>query len=90
MKKLLLLILIALLLALSIFIVIQGVEIGKIEVLGIKEIQEKNSELDAKIQQAGKLAEKDYQQAVSEVETNTKKLKDPGNGSFKLLTETNV
>lgn len=76
MKKLLLLILIALLLALSIFIVIQGVEIGKIEVLGIKEIQEKNSELDAKIQQAGKLAEKDYQQAVSEVETNTKKLKE--------------
>lgn len=76
MKKLLLLILIALLLALSIFIVIQGVEIGKIEVLGIKEIQEKNSELDAKIKQAGKLAEKDYQQAVSEVETNTKKLKE--------------
>lgn len=76
MKKLLLLILIALLLALSIFIVIQGVEIGKIEVLGIKEIQEKNSELDDKIQQAGKLAEKDYQQAVSEVETNTKKLKE--------------
>lgn len=76
MKKLLILILIALLLTLSIFIVIQGVKIGKLEVLGIGQIQEKNEELDSKIQQAGKLAEKDYQQAVSDVNTNTKKLKE--------------
>ena len=76
MKKLLLLILIALLLALSIFIVIQGVGVGNLQVLGIKGIQQKNSELDSKIQQAGKLAEKDYQQAVSEVEESTKKLKE--------------
>lgn len=76
MKKLLILILIALLLALSIFMVIQGVSIGKIEILGIKGIQQKNSQLDEKIQQAGKLAEKDYQQAVNDVKTNTKKLKD--------------
>lgn len=76
MKKLLLLILIALLLALSIFIVIQGVDVGGLQILGIKGIQQKNSELDEKIQQAGKLAEKDYQQAVSEVEESTKKLKE--------------
>lgn len=76
MKKLLLLILIALLLALSIFIVIQGVGVGNIQILGVKGIQQKNTELDEKIKQAGKLAEKDYQQAVSEVEESTKKLKE--------------
>ena len=76
MKKLLILILIALLVALTMFIGIKGVTIGSIEILGIKGIQEKNSELDEKIQQAGKLAEKTYAQAVSEVETNAKKLKE--------------
>ncbi len=76
MKKLLILVLIALLVALTMFIGIKGVTIGSIEILGIKGIQEKNSELDEKIQQAGKLAEKTYAQAVSEVETNAKKLKE--------------
>ncbi len=76
MKKLLILILIALLVALTMFVGIKGVTIGSIEILGIKGIQEKNSELDEKIQQAGKLAEKTYSQAVSEVEVNAKKLKE--------------
>ena len=76
MKKLLILILIALLVALSIFIVIQGVNIGSLEILGVKGIQSKSSQLDEKIQQAGKLAEKDYQQALNDVKTNTKKLKE--------------
>ena len=76
MKKLLILILIALLLALSIFIVMNNVEIGKLEILGITGIQQRNSELDSKIQQAAKLAEKDYKQAVSDVETSAKKLKE--------------
>lgn len=76
MKKLLILILIALLVTLSIFIVIQGVHIGSLEILGVKGIQEKSSQLDEKIQQAGKLAEKDYQQALNDVKTNTKKLQE--------------
>lgn len=76
MKKLLILILIALLLTLSIFVIIQGVHIGNFEILGIKGIQEKNSKLDAKIQEAGKLAEKDYKQAISDVTTNAQKLKE--------------
>ena len=76
MKKLLILILIALLVALSIFIVIQGVNIGSLEILGVKGIQSKCSQLDEKIQQAGKLAEKDYQQALNDVKTNTKKLQE--------------
>ena len=70
MKKLLILILIALLLTLSIFLVIQGIHIGNFEILGIRDIQAKSNELDEKIQEAAKLAEKDYKQAVSNVETN--------------------
>ena len=76
MKKLLILILIALLLALSVFIVMQGVQIGNVTVLGIRGIQDKSEALDEKIQEAGKLAEKDYQQAVTDVNENAKKLEE--------------
>ena len=76
MKKLLILILIGLLLALSIFIVLQGVSIGKVDVLGIRQIQDKSAELDTKIQEAARLVEKTYQQAVSDVNTNAKKLEE--------------
>lgn len=74
MKKLLISILIALLLILSIFIAINGLNVGKIEVLGIRGINQKNSELDQKIQQATQLSTIDYQKAVDEVEENSKKL----------------
>ena len=76
MRKLLTLILIALLLALSIFIVLQGFEVGSIEVLSFRNIQAKNNELDGKIQEASKLAEKDYKKVVSEVKDNAKKLEE--------------
>lgn len=75
MKKLLLLILIALLVALSIFIVFNGLEIGKIEVLGVREIQSRSNDLDEQIKNASKLAQTDYKQAVNTVESNTKELK---------------
>lgn len=74
MKKLLISILIALLLILSIFIALNGLNIGKLEILGIKGIGQKNSELDQKIQQATQLSSIDYQKAVDEVEENSKKL----------------
>ena len=74
MKKLLISILFALLLILSIFIAINGLNVGKIEVLGIRGINQKNSELDQKIQQATQLSTIDYQKAVDEVEENSKKL----------------
>lgn len=76
MKKLLILILIALLVALSIFIFIQGVSIGNVEILGIKEIQTKSSDLNEKIQEATVLAEKTYAEAVRDVDTNAKKLEE--------------
>lgn len=74
MKKLLMLILIGLLLVLSIFIVINGFQIGNVQVLSYMGIQKKDKELDEKIQQSSKLAEKDYKQAVSNVEESSKKL----------------
>lgn len=76
MKKLLILILIALLLALTGIIAINGVEFGSFEILGIRGIQERSQELDEKIQEAGKLAQKDFQQAVEDVEDNSKKLQE--------------
>ena len=76
MKKLLILILIALLLALVGIVAFNGVVIGSIEILGIRGIQDRSAELDEKIQEAGKLAQKDYQQAVKDVEDNSKKLQD--------------
>lgn len=75
MKKLLILILIGLLLALSIFIVINGVQFSSIEILGINGIQERNSELDDKIKEATKLASTDYRQAITTVQEDVKKLK---------------
>ena len=76
MKKLLILILIALLVALSIFIFLKGVTIGSVEVLGIKGIQTKSEALTEKIQEATVLAEKTYTEAVKDVDTNAKKLEE--------------
>ena len=74
MKKLLMLILIGLLLILSIYIAVSGFEVGNVEVLSYMGIQQKNKELNGKIQEASKLAEKDYRQTVSTVEESSKKL----------------
>jgi len=74
MKKLLILILIALLVTLTIFIVLNGVQIGNFEILGITSIQERNDELDQKIQQATKLASTDYKKIVSTLEENAQNL----------------
>ena len=75
MKKLLILILIGLLLILSVFTILKGLNIGKIEIYGINTIKEKSKQLDEKIQEASKTADKDYNQAIEEIDENTKKLK---------------
>lgn len=74
MKKLLMLILIGLLLALSIFIILSGFEVGNIEILSYMGIQNKNKELDEKIQEASKLTSKDYKQVITTVQDSSKKL----------------
>lgn len=74
MKKLLMLILIGLLVMLGIYIAVIGFEVGNIEILSYVGIQNKNKELDQKIQEASKLAEKDFKQAVSTVKDSSKNL----------------
>ena len=74
MKKLLILILIALLVALAGYIGIKGVSIGSFQMLGITGIREKNEQLDQKVQEASKLVEKDYKQALTTLNDSAKKL----------------
>ena len=74
MKKLLISILILLLIALSVFIAMQGLKIGNLEVLGIQGIKQRNDELDVKVEQATRLAGVGYKQAVAEVQDSAKKL----------------
>ena len=73
MKKLLMLILIGLLLALFVYIGLYGFQVGNVEVLSYTGMQARNKELDAKIQEASKLAEKDYRQILSTVQESSKK-----------------
>lgn len=74
MKKLLLSILIALLILLVVYIAMQGIKIGNLEILGINGIKEKNDNLELKLQQATKLTEVNYKQAINDVQESIKKL----------------
>lgn len=76
MKKLLILILIALVLTLTIVTVVNGLELGNFEILGIKGIQEKNANLEKSITEATKLANLDFTNKVTQLNTSMKKLKD--------------
>ena len=55
MKKLLLIILITLLVALSAYIAIYGFKIANVEVLSYNDIKKRNGELDETIQKASKI-----------------------------------
>ena len=87
MKKLLILILIVLLLALTFIVGMKGFGIGKIDVLSIQGIQNKSADLDEKIQEAGKLAQKDFKQAVSDVESTAKELENVKEEYLSLLPQ---
>ena len=74
MKKLLILILIALVLALTIFTIINGISIGNFSILGIKQIQSKNAELEENVTEATKLASSTFPSKVSELNASMKNL----------------
>ena len=74
MKKLLLITLIILLLALTTFTVMYGANLGQIEILGYEGIVNKNEELDKKIEEATRLASIEYPKKLSEIDTNFKNL----------------
>ena len=76
MKKLLILILIALVLVLTVFTIINGIHIGNFSVLGIKEIQNENATLEKDVTEATKLASSTFPNKVSELNASMKKLEE--------------
>lgn len=76
MKKLLIIILIVLVLALTIFTIVNGLEIGSFNILGISQIREKNEELDKVVTDATKLATSTFPSKINEVNTSMKKFQE--------------
>lgn len=74
MKKLLLITISVLIIVLIGVSAINGLKIGKLNILGITEIKNKNDELDTKIKQATKLASTDYQKKIDDLNETVKKL----------------
>lgn len=74
MKKLLIIVVIILILILTGITIINGLQIGGINILGVKEIKQKNDELNTTIGQATKLASTDYQKKINDLNDAIKKL----------------
>lgn len=74
MRKILIVVLICLLLLLGGYIVINKLEVGPLEILGILEIKNENSKLDTKIGEASKLASSDYQAELTNLNKSLKTL----------------
>jgi len=74
MKKLLLGIVIILIIVLLGITIVNGISIGKLNILGILDIKSKNEELDEKIKKATKLASTDYQKKIDDLNETIKKL----------------
>ena len=72
MKKLLISTIIILILVLTGVTIINGLKIGNFKILGIKEIKNKNEELDETIRQATKLASTDYEKKLDDLDENVK------------------
>ena len=76
MKKALLTVLIILLVILLLYTVIQGWQIGSIDVLSYAGIRNMNSELDEQIQRVDKLKSRDYQEKLDEQQDIEKRLEE--------------
>ena len=74
MKKLLISLIIILSLVLTGTTIAKGLQIGKINVLGISEINEENEKLDDKVKEATKSASTDYQKNLDDLNAAIKKL----------------
>lgn len=75
MKKLLIIITIALIFTLTCITVINGLQIGGISILGIKGIRSENSDLQSKIDEATKLASTTYTTKLTSLDTDLKDMK---------------
>lgn len=75
MRKYIIGICVALILALTVYIGVQGVHIGKFEILGISSIKEQNKNLDETLKKSTKLASTDFQQKQDTLNSEVKELK---------------
>ena len=76
MKKLTIIVLIILLVALTGTTVINGIEIGNLKIVGVKKLKQSNDNLDTKVKEATKLASTDYQKNIDELNKKLKELQD--------------
>ena len=76
MKKLLILILIALVCILTIYTIVYGLKIGNFSIWGIKTMQNENTELDKMVTQATRLAKSTLPEKISEVNASMKALEE--------------
>ena len=72
MKKTLILVLILLLLVTMAFMIFKSLKIGKVEVLGVKNLGDENKKLDASIQTLSRLTSTDYQKALTDITSSSK------------------
>lgn len=89
MRKILLAVLVVLLLLLGGYLVINKIQIGSLEIQGVKGIKAESQVLDDKIAQASKLASTDYQSELTNLNTSLKTLKSEREAYEDLLTLSN-
>ena len=75
MKKLLISTIIILVSILTITTLINGIHIGKIDIIGVKEIKKENANLEEKLQQATTLVSTEYPNKVSTLNSDLKEMK---------------
>lgn len=89
MRKILLVVLVVLLLLLGGYLVINKIQIGSLEILGVKGIKTESETLGDKITQASKLASADYQSELANLNTSLKTLKNEREAYEDLVTLSN-
>lgn len=72
MKKTLITVLIILLLIVIVFMLLNSLHIGNLQILGLKELNNKNQKLDSSIQQLANLNSAAYQKAIKDVKDSSK------------------
>ena len=74
MRKILIALIMVVILVFTGVTVVNGIQIGNFEILGISKVKQKNNDLDTTVKKATKLASTDYQQKVDELNSALKKL----------------
>lgn len=74
MRKILIALIMVVILVFTGVTVVNGIQIGNFEILGISKVKKKNDDLDTTVKKATKLASTDYQQKVDELNSALKKL----------------